>query len=234
MEPLEHLFAFALGNAGPWSRISASTKLVLRAERDRDLALGRRERGRRCRAGSRSPVRAGRGTPITTKGPRPLRLTLIARLALSGRRSRAPTALSISAARSTGSNVARLSSASIRLASAISLTSRSIRWTSWTAISVNWLPQARLLDLAQGFERASQRGERVLDLVRDVGGEAFDPVDPVTQGGGHVRDRAGQHADLVAPIGHARDHALRGRAPAARARLRAPASAAAGRWCRAR
>jgi hypothetical protein len=108
------------------------------------------------------------------------------RPALSPRSSRARTRFSISAARSIGSNVARLSSASIRLASAISVTSRSIRRTSCRAISVSCARSAGILDLGQRFDRAAQRGERVLDLVRDVGAEGLDRVDPLAQRRGHV------------------------------------------------
>ena len=40
--------------------------------------------------------------------------------------------------------------------------------------------------------------------MRDIGGEMFDRIDPLPQRGGHVRDRAGEHADLVAALRQAR------------------------------
>ena len=66
--------------------------------------------------------------------------------------------------------------------------------------------ELRVVDLFQRFERAAQAGQRVLDFVRDVGGEGFDAVDPAAQRGGHVGNRAGEQADLVAPFGQARHY----------------------------
>ncbi len=65
----------------------------------------------------------------------------------------------------------------------------------------------------QRFDRAPQRGQRVLDLVRDVGGEALDGVDTVIERGGHVAQRLAQMADLVAAMAEVGD--LRPRADAA-------------------
>ena len=79
--------------------------------------------------------------------------------------------------------------------------------------------QVRVFDVTERLRGAAQARERVLDLVRDIGGEVFDRVDPVAQGIGHVGDCAGEHPDLVAPFwqaGHlhlalaTEPHALRG------------------------
>ena len=49
----------------------------------------------------------------------------------------------------------------------------------------------RLIGLGQrqGLDRAAQRGQRVLQLVRDVGGKAFDRLDAVVERIGHVAHR---------------------------------------------
>ena len=57
----------------------------------------------------------------------------------------------------------------------------------------------RILDAPNGFDRAAQRRERVLDLMRDVGGKTFDRTHALPQRIGHVAQRARQFADLVAP-----------------------------------
>ena len=66
--------------------------------------------------------------------------------------------------------------------------------------------QVRVVDPWQRVDRAAQRGKGVLDLVRDIGGECLDRVDPLAQRGGHVGDRPGQQADLVAPLRQPRHH----------------------------
>ena len=50
----------------------------------------------------------------------------------------------------------------------------------------------------QRLDRRAQRGQRVAQFVRDVGGEAFDRLDAGVERVGHVAQRAGQMADLVA------------------------------------
>ena len=57
----------------------------------------------------------------------------------------------------------------------------------------------RRLGERQRLDRGAQRGQRVLQLVRDVGGEALDRLDPAVERVGHVAQRARQMADLVAP-----------------------------------
>ena len=57
----------------------------------------------------------------------------------------------------------------------------------------------------QGLDRAAQRGQRVLQLVRHVGGKALDRVDPVVQSPRHVAQRARQMADLVGTVGEVGD-----------------------------
>ena len=59
----------------------------------------------------------------------------------------------------------------------------------------------RVLDPRHGLDRAAQRGQRVLDLVGDVGGEALDRVHARPQRLGHLAQRAGEIADLVAAAG---------------------------------
>jgi hypothetical protein len=60
-------------------------------------------------------------------------------------------------------------------------------------------------DPRQGLHRAAQRGQRVLQLVGDVGGEALDRVDAVVERLGHVAQRPRQMADLVGAGGEVRD-----------------------------
>ncbi len=65
--------------------------------------------------------------------------------------------------------------------------------------------QARLgllvLGERQGLDGAAQRGQRVLQLVGDVGGETLDRVDAVVERAGHVAQRLAEMADLVAAAG---------------------------------
>ena len=60
-------------------------------------------------------------------------------------------------------------------------------------------PAARLVGLGQrqGLDRAAQGGQRVLQLVADIGGEALDGVEPAVERLGHVAQRARQVADFV-------------------------------------
>ena len=66
----------------------------------------------------------------------------------------------------------------------------------------------------QGLDRAAQRGQRVLQLVRHVRGEALDGVDAVVERLRHVAQRARQVADLVGAAGEVGDLLARLRAPA--------------------
>ena len=75
-----------------------------------------------------------------------------------------------------------------------------------------------ILDPHSGLDRAAQRAERVLDLVGDIGGETFDRAHPLPQRVGHLAQRAGEIADLVAAPGEIRD--FDPRAAAARALCR--------------
>ena len=91
---------------------------------------------------------------------------------------------------STGPTYSRCNSASRRLASEMSESSRSRRFTSC------WITrQQPLLALGrpgerQRFHRRTQRGQRVLELMRDVGCEALDRFDPVVKRAGHLAQRA--------------------------------------------
>ena len=53
------------------------------------------------------------------------------------------------------------------------------------------------LDPRQGLERAAQRRQRIFQLVRDIGGEAFDRVETVVERLRHFAQGARQMADLV-------------------------------------
>ena len=99
---------------------------------------------------------------------------------------------SISRPRSTGSKRARDSSASSREASAMSTTSRSSR-ADVLADDVEQLPpQRRIVDPVERVDRGAQRGERVLELVGDVGGEGLGRVDPLAQRSGSCRAGRGR------------------------------------------
>ena len=60
-------------------------------------------------------------------------------------------------------------------------------------------PIARMTDVhpRQRFERAAQRRQRILEFVRDIGGETLNRVETVIERLGHIAQRAGQVADLV-------------------------------------
>ena len=53
----------------------------------------------------------------------------------------------------------------------------------------------------QRLHRRAQRGQRVLQFMGDVGGEHLDRLDAVIERVGHVAQRAGEMADLVAAEG---------------------------------
>ncbi len=65
----------------------------------------------------------------------------------------------------------------------MSVTSRSRRLTSCLQDAQQPGPGGRVVDQVQGLDRRADRGQRVLDLVGDVGGEALDGVHPL----GHRR-----------------------------------------------
>ena len=88
----------------------------------------------------------------------------------------------------------------------------------------------RILDPLERVDRGAQRGERVLELVGDVGGEGLGRVDPLAAGSGSCRPARGRagRSRRAARAGPARRPRGRGRAgPGA---PRAPAGAAGWRW----
>ena len=130
------------------------------------------------------------------------------------------------------------SSLSSREAFEMSLTSRSSRRTSWSITSSSLSRWSSLLDEAQRADGGAQRGERVLDLVRDVGGELFVRVDPVVERRDHAAQRAREPPDLVRPGGQVGDADAAGRDLArrsgrARSRPRRRGRTAGWRWCEA-
>ena len=88
------------------------------------------------------------------------------------------------------------------------------------------------LGARQRLDRAAQRGQRVLELMRDVGGEALDRLDAVVERVGHRPQRAAEVPDLVGAVGEIGD--LGARVARATARPRPPRRAGASdrRWCR--
>ena len=63
-------------------------------------------------------------------------------------------------------------------------------------------------DAPQPLDRRAHRGDRILELVRHVGGEMLARVDAFTKGLRHVAERACERADLVAAARQARDDDL--------------------------
>ena len=80
----------------------------------------------------------------------------------------------------------------------MSLIRRSMRWTSSWMIDIRRRCWSGSCDPRHGFDGAAQAGQRVLDLVGDIGGEALDRVHALPQRRRHVAQRARQVADLVA------------------------------------
>jgi hypothetical protein len=68
-----------------------------------------------------------------------------------------------------------------------------------------------LLDHAQRADGRAQRGERVLDFMRDIGGELFVRLDPVIKRRHHAAQRARQAPDLVGAGGQVGDADAAGR-----------------------
>ena len=49
----------------------------------------------------------------------------------------------------------------------------------------------------QRFERTAQRRQRILEFVRDIGGETFNRVQTIVERPRHIAQRARQVTDLV-------------------------------------
>ncbi len=79
----------------------------------------------------------------------------------------------------------------------MSLISRSRRRTSCWMMASRRSREFVAAGERQGLDRAAQRGQRILQLVGDVGREALDRLDAVVERAGHVAQRAGEMADLV-------------------------------------
>ena len=179
-------------------------------------AAGRARTSAHCRSGCRSPGRGANRGPAPRKscGPPPSKASATVHAVvvadLVGDRDHGGRA---SVCRLTGADSCRCNSASSRLASEMSEISRSRRLTScWiTANSRSWLSLG--LGERHGFDRRTQRGQRILQLMRHVGGEALDRLDAAVERVGHVAQRAGQMADLVAPVGEIRDFDARAHPP---------------------
>ena len=60
-------------------------------------------------------------------------------------------------------------------------------------------PIARMIDVhfRQRFERAAQGGQRILEFMCDIGGEAFNCVQTIIERLRHLAQRARQVTDLV-------------------------------------
>src|SRR3546814_14316135 len=61
------------------------------------------------------------------------------------------------------------------------------------------------LDAAEPLDRRADRGDRILELVRHIGGEMLARIDALAKGLRHVGQRARERADLVAAARQARD-----------------------------
>ena len=87
----------------------------------------------------------------------------------------------------------------------MSLISRSSRRTSCCMIASRRIPRRRRFDARQGFDGAAQRGQRILQFMRDIGGEALDRLDAAVERLGHLAERAREMADFVGAIGEVGD-----------------------------
>ena len=87
----------------------------------------------------------------------------------------------------------------------MSVISRSRRRTSCWMISSQPLARRLVLGQRQCLDRASQRGQRVLQFVADIGGEALDRLDAGIERVRHVAQRLRQIADLVLAVGEVGD-----------------------------
>ena len=80
----------------------------------------------------------------------------------------------------------------------MSLISRSSRLTSCWMTASSRCCDSSVLAIGQGFDGAAQRGQRIFQFMRDIGGETLDRLDAVVERARHVAQRARQMADLVA------------------------------------
>ena len=87
----------------------------------------------------------------------------------------------------------------------MSVISRSSRRTSCWMMSISRVARALVLGERQRLDGAAQRGQRVLQLVADIGGEALDRLDAGIERVGHVAQRDRQIADLVLAVGEIGD-----------------------------
>ncbi len=67
------------------------------------------------------------------------------------------------------------------------------------------IPRRIRFDPRQGLDGASQRRQRILEFVRDIGGETLDRFDAAVERLGHIPERAREMADLIGPVGEVRD-----------------------------
>ena len=216
---------------GPSSSTRDHGLVALAAQGHAHLAARLARTSGRCRSGCGTPGSAvPRGPCTVTASPSSARRSARAGRRLGrawprrGRRSRA-------AARpaSSGRGGSRDSSASSREALEMSVISRSSRLTSCFRMPSSRVARRLVLDQLQRLHRRADRGQRVADLVGDVGGEALDRLHAVRQGVGHVLQRAGEVAELVVARGDVRQGDGPGaREPHAVGRPR-PAAAPAGR-----
>ena len=65
--------------------------------------------------------------------------------------------------------------------------------------------QNRIAHAVQTFHGRGQRGQRVLEFVRHIGGEGLDGVDTFAQGHRHIGQGAGEHPDFIVARGQPRD-----------------------------
>ena len=81
----------------------------------------------------------------------------------------------------------------------MSLTSRSSRRTSWSMTASSFSRCSSFLATPHRGHGRAQAGQRVLDLMRHVGGELLVGVDPVVERRHHAAHRHRQSPDLVRP-----------------------------------
>ena len=86
--------------------------------------------------------------------------------------------------------------------------SRSSRATSSSTTASNLRLLCRIVDPRSRLDGAAQRGQRILDLMRDIGGEMLDRVHAPQQRAGHVAQRPREIADFVATRREIRDRHL--------------------------
>ncbi len=204
VEALEDPLQRVLADAGP---VIVDHDLDLAARAAADDAhlvarLGERLRVRQqVRDHLAEPARSWPGTESVSVGPRPSKRASTATSWPSLVSLATLVSVVSSRRRSTGAMSWRCNSASSRLASDMSEIRRSSRLTS---CSITASSRARLFSLrasGQRLDRRAQRGQRVLQLMGDIGGEHLDRLDAAVERVGHVAQRAGEMADLVAAPG---------------------------------